>query len=216
MHGARQARPRARRAGARVAMVRAWRGEAKRDRDTVSECAGAGPPGFGGGVCAQRVRSSTCSVSGWSDRRAGPAGARGRMPSRNRSTVGAGFGRPGPAVDRGATEYYLDAKEAHVTVKSSISLTDEQHAFARALVEAGRYSSLSAVLQQGVDLLRQRMGRRGAGNRGVARAVVPPPQGRVRRHRRDGHAAGRNDCRQAPRAWPSVLSSQPRPNTTSG
>ena len=44
-----------------------------------------------------------------------------------------------------------------VTVKSSISLTDEQHAFARALVEAGRYSSLSAILQQGVDLLRQRM-----------------------------------------------------------
>ena len=43
-----------------------------------------------------------------------------------------------------------------MTVKSSISLTDEQHAFARALVEAGRYSSLSAVLQQGVDLLRQR------------------------------------------------------------
>ena len=44
-----------------------------------------------------------------------------------------------------------------MTVKSSISLTDEQHAFARALVEAGRYASLSAVLQQGVDLLRQRM-----------------------------------------------------------
>ena len=43
-----------------------------------------------------------------------------------------------------------------MTVKSSISLTDEQHAFARALVEAGRYSSLSAVLQQGIDLLRQR------------------------------------------------------------
>ena len=43
-----------------------------------------------------------------------------------------------------------------MTVKSSISLTDEQHAFARGLVEAGRYSSLSAVLQQGVDLLRQR------------------------------------------------------------
>jgi len=44
-----------------------------------------------------------------------------------------------------------------VTVKSSISLTDEQHAFARALVEAGRYTSVSAVLQQGVDMLRQRM-----------------------------------------------------------
>ena len=44
-----------------------------------------------------------------------------------------------------------------MTVKSSISLTDEQHAFARALVEAGRYSSVSAVLQQGVDLLRRRI-----------------------------------------------------------
>ena len=57
----------------------------------------------------------------------------------------------------GATEYYLGAEEDLVTVKSSISLTDEQHAFARALVDAGRYSSLSAVLQQGADLLRQRM-----------------------------------------------------------
>lgn len=43
-----------------------------------------------------------------------------------------------------------------MTVKSSISLTDEQHAFAKALIEAGRYASLSAVLQQGVELLRQR------------------------------------------------------------
>ena len=44
-----------------------------------------------------------------------------------------------------------------MTVTSSISPTDEQHAFARALVEAGRCASLSTVLQQGVDLLRQRM-----------------------------------------------------------
>ncbi|MCY4212602.1 MAG: type II toxin-antitoxin system ParD family antitoxin [Gammaproteobacteria bacterium] len=44
-----------------------------------------------------------------------------------------------------------------MTVKSSIWLTDEQHAFARALVETGHYASLSAVLQQGVNLLRQRM-----------------------------------------------------------
>ena len=57
----------------------------------------------------------------------------------------------------GATGYYLEAEEGPVSVKSSISLTDEQHAFARALVEAGRYPSLSAVLQQGVDLLRRRM-----------------------------------------------------------
>ena len=41
-----------------------------------------------------------------------------------------------------------------MTVKSSISLTDEQAAFARSLVEKGRYASLSAVLQQGLELLR--------------------------------------------------------------
>ncbi len=41
-----------------------------------------------------------------------------------------------------------------MTVKSSISLTDEQDAFARSLVEQGRYPSVSAVLQQGVELLR--------------------------------------------------------------
>lgn len=41
-----------------------------------------------------------------------------------------------------------------MTVKSSISLTDEQDAFARALVEEGRYASVSAVLQQGLELLR--------------------------------------------------------------
>lgn len=42
-----------------------------------------------------------------------------------------------------------------MTVKSSISLTDEQDTFARALVEKGRYGSLSAVLQQGLELLRR-------------------------------------------------------------
>ena len=44
-----------------------------------------------------------------------------------------------------------------MTVKSSISLTDEQDAFVRSLVTAGRYPSASAVLQQGVDLLRRQM-----------------------------------------------------------
>lgn len=43
-----------------------------------------------------------------------------------------------------------------MSVKSSISLTEQQDAFARALVEAGHYSSLSAVLQQGLELLRQK------------------------------------------------------------
>lgn len=41
-----------------------------------------------------------------------------------------------------------------MTVKTSISLTDQQEAFARSLVEKGRYASLSAVLQHGLDLLR--------------------------------------------------------------
>ncbi len=41
-----------------------------------------------------------------------------------------------------------------MTVKTSISLTDAQEAYARELVERGRYPSLSAVLQQGLELLR--------------------------------------------------------------
>ena len=42
-----------------------------------------------------------------------------------------------------------------MSVKSSISLTDTQAAFARTLVDDGQYSSVSAVIQQGLDLLRQ-------------------------------------------------------------
>ena len=41
-------------------------------------------------------------------------------------------------------------------VKSSISLTEQQDAFARSLVDSGRYSSMSSVLQQGLELLRQK------------------------------------------------------------
>jgi antitoxin ParD1/3/4 len=43
-----------------------------------------------------------------------------------------------------------------MTVKSSVSLTDEQHAFARELVSAGRYPSVSAVVAQGLELLKAR------------------------------------------------------------
>lgn len=43
-----------------------------------------------------------------------------------------------------------------MSVKSSISLSDQQDAFARQLVEQGRFSSVSAVIQNGLDLLRQR------------------------------------------------------------
>ncbi len=43
-----------------------------------------------------------------------------------------------------------------MSIKSSISLTEQQDAFARSLVESGQYSSLSSVLQQGLELLRQK------------------------------------------------------------
>lgn len=43
-----------------------------------------------------------------------------------------------------------------MTVKSSISLSDAQHAFVRAQVRAGRFASVSAAVQQGLDLLRQK------------------------------------------------------------
>ncbi len=42
-----------------------------------------------------------------------------------------------------------------MTAKASISLTDSQEAFARELVAKGRYASLSAVLQHGLELLRK-------------------------------------------------------------
>jgi len=41
-----------------------------------------------------------------------------------------------------------------MTVKTSISLTDAQEAYARSLVESGQFPSLSAVLQRGLDMLR--------------------------------------------------------------
>ena len=43
-----------------------------------------------------------------------------------------------------------------MTVKTSISLTDQQDDFARSLVRDGRYSSLSSVVGQGLELLRQK------------------------------------------------------------
>lgn len=41
-----------------------------------------------------------------------------------------------------------------MTAKASISLTDAQEAYARKLVAEGRYASLSAVLQHGIEMLR--------------------------------------------------------------
>ena len=44
-----------------------------------------------------------------------------------------------------------------MTVRFSISLTDEQHAFAKELVDTGRYPSVSAVVQQSIEQLRHRL-----------------------------------------------------------
>ena len=103
-----------------------------------------------------------------------------------------------------------------MTVKSSISLTDEQYAFARALVDAGRYSSLSAVLQQGVDLLRHRMDADELETEALRELLSRRRKGRFVDTGANGRAAGRDGRRQAPRAWSSVLSSRPTPNATSG
>ena len=42
-----------------------------------------------------------------------------------------------------------------MVVKSSVALREDQHALAKALVGAGRFPSVSAVLQQGLELLQQ-------------------------------------------------------------
>ena len=41
-----------------------------------------------------------------------------------------------------------------MSVKTSVSLTDQQDSFARTLVADGQYSSLSAVVRRGIELVR--------------------------------------------------------------
>ncbi len=41
-----------------------------------------------------------------------------------------------------------------MSVKASVSITDRQDVFARRLVSEGQYSSLSAVVQRGLELVR--------------------------------------------------------------
>ena len=59
-----------------------------------------------------------------------------------------------------------------MTVKSSISLTDDQHSFAKALVDAGRFPSVSAVLQQGIKILRQQMETEAQGRAALAEVLT--------------------------------------------
>jgi antitoxin ParD1/3/4 len=42
-----------------------------------------------------------------------------------------------------------------MSVKASVSLSEQQDAFARELVRQGRYASVSAVVQRGLELLRE-------------------------------------------------------------
>ena len=44
-----------------------------------------------------------------------------------------------------------------MNINFSIFLNDEQHAFAKELVDSGRYPSASAVVQQGIEQLRHRL-----------------------------------------------------------
>ncbi len=41
-----------------------------------------------------------------------------------------------------------------MSVKASISISEQQDRFARKLVEEGRYSSVSAVIQHGLEMLK--------------------------------------------------------------
>ncbi|MCV3767036.1 type II toxin-antitoxin system ParD family antitoxin [Rhizobium sp. TRM95796] len=42
-----------------------------------------------------------------------------------------------------------------MAVKASVSISEQQEKFARRLVAEGRYASLSAVVQKGLELLRE-------------------------------------------------------------
>jgi antitoxin ParD1/3/4 len=48
----------------------------------------------------------------------------------------------------------ISRREVPMSVKASVSLSEQQDAFARELVRQGRYASLSAVVQRGLELLR--------------------------------------------------------------
>ena len=62
-------------------------------------------------------------------------------------------------------------------VKTSISLSDQQAAFARQLVEQGRYSSVSAVIQNSLDLLRQRAEAEEVGTAALKAVLLARSQG---------------------------------------
>jgi antitoxin ParD1/3/4 len=71
-----------------------------------------------------------------------------------------------------------------VTVKSSISLTEDQRSFAKSLVDSGRLPSVSAVMQRGIELLREKLD-----DEALERAALAAMLG----SRRSGPFAGKKD-----------------------
>lgn len=78
-----------------------------------------------------------------------------------------------------------------MTLKASVSISNSQDAFARDLVAKGRFSSLSAVVQHGLELLRAQTEREEA-ELAALRAFFTD--------RRDGHFENTAAARAATRA----------------
>ncbi|MBK8457353.1 MAG: type II toxin-antitoxin system ParD family antitoxin [Phyllobacteriaceae bacterium] len=64
-----------------------------------------------------------------------------------------------------------------MSVKASVSISNQQDAFARSLVEEGRYASLSAVVQRGLDLLREETEAREADTKALKALLVERARG---------------------------------------
>lgn len=58
-------------------------------------------------------------------------------------------------IEISATKWYHPLMEVTMTVKPTISLTDQAHDFARSLVDKGKFASLSAVVQHGLQLIQR-------------------------------------------------------------
>lgn len=58
-----------------------------------------------------------------------------------------------------------------MSVKASVSISEQQDTFVRGLVEKGRYPSASAVVQQGLELLREQTEMKDA-ERALLRALL--------------------------------------------
>ena len=94
-----------------------------------------------------------------------------------------------------------------MTMRSSVSLTDEQYAFVRTLVDTGRYSSVSAVLRQGLDLLRERLEGEELEHAALRELLARRREGEFVPANRDGSPVVPRNRSEAPIAWTTVLSS---------